>query len=254
MAGFPSVFSRAWLSWCLAERGDLAEAITLGEEGVKIAAAADHSYSLIVACSAAGSVYLVKGDLEQAISMLERALVLAQVANLALLVPFVAAPLGAAYDTSGRAAEALPVLERAIDDAASMKLMAHHSLRLARLSEFNLRAGQLDRAAQLASEALQLAQQYQERGNQAWVLRLLGEISLRHDEPSTDETGEFYRRALVIAEELQMRPLRAHCELGLGRFYRVMGKTEKAREHIERANAMFRETGMHFWLSQTNER
>lgn len=254
MAGFPSVFSRAWLSWCLAERGDLAEALTLGEEGVRIAEAADHTYSLIVACFGVGSACLIKGDLERAISMLERGLVLAQVANLGLLVPFVASSLGAAYATSGRAAEALPLLERAMQDAVSMKLMAHHCLRVARLSEVHLLAGQLERAAQLASEALQLAQHRKERGNQAWMLRLLGEIASRHDPLSADKAEEFYRRGLAVADELGMRPLRAHCELGLARVYRATGKIEKAREHLETANTMFREMGMHFWLGQTDEK
>ena len=46
MTGLPSVLSRVYLSWSLAELGAFAEATARGEEGVRIAEAADHPFSL----------------------------------------------------------------------------------------------------------------------------------------------------------------------------------------------------------------
>src|SRR5215475_13402924 len=37
---------------------------------------------------------------------------------------------------------------------------------------------------------------------------------------------------MVLATELGMRPLVAHCHLGLGKLYRRTGKREPAREHV----------------------
>jgi hypothetical protein len=47
-----------------------------------------------------------------------------------------------------------------------------------------------------------------------------------------------------------MRPLVAHCHLGLGKLYRRMYKREQAQEHLTTATAMYREMDMRFWLEQ----
>ena len=47
-----------------------------------------------------------------------------------------------------------------------------------------------------------------------------------------------------------MRPLVAHCHLGLGKLSRRTGKREQAQEHLTIATAMYREMGMTYWLEQ----
>src|SRR4029077_10366296 len=48
--GYPAVIARSYLAWSLAERGDFAGAIARGQEGVDIAEAAHHAYSLAYVC------------------------------------------------------------------------------------------------------------------------------------------------------------------------------------------------------------
>jgi hypothetical protein len=55
---------------------------------------------------------------------------------------------------------------------------------------------------------------------------------------------------MALAEELGMRPLIAHCHLGLGKLYQRTGKREEAQEHLATATAMYREMDMRFWLEQ----
>jgi hypothetical protein len=47
-----------------------------------------------------------------------------------------------------------------------------------------------------------------------------------------------------------MRPLVAHCHLGLGKLYRRTGKREQATEHLTTAATMYRDMDMRFWLEQ----
>jgi len=47
-----------------------------------------------------------------------------------------------------------------------------------------------------------------------------------------------------------MRPLVAHCHLGLGKLYRHTGKRQEAQEHLTTATTMYREMDMGFWLKQ----
>jgi hypothetical protein len=59
-----------------------------------------------------------------------------------------------------------------------------------------------------------------------------------------------YRKALALAEPRGMRPLVAHCHLGLGKLYRRTGQREQAQEHLTVATTMYREMDMRFWLEQ----
>ena len=59
-----------------------------------------------------------------------------------------------------------------------------------------------------------------------------------------------YRQALVLAEELGMRPLQAHCHLGLGTLYAATGQREQARAELSTAIALYRAMEMTFWLPQ----
>ena len=47
-----------------------------------------------------------------------------------------------------------------------------------------------------------------------------------------------------------MRPLVAHCHLGLSKLYRRTGQREQARERLTTATTMYREMGMTHWLEQ----
>ena len=68
---------------------------------------------------------------------------------------------------------------------------------------------------------------------------------------SDAERGEaHYSKALALAEPRGMRPLIAHCHLGLGTLYRGTGTSDQAREHLITATTMYREMGMLFWLQQ----
>ena len=56
--------------------------------------------------------------------------------------------------------------------------------------------------------------------------------------------------ALALAGPRVIRPLVAHCHLGLGKLYRRTGKREQAREHLATATAMYREMRMTYWLEK----
>jgi hypothetical protein len=49
-----------------------------------------------------------------------------------------------------------------------------------------------------------------------------------------------------------MRPLAAHCHLGLGKLYRRTDKREQAREHLATATTMYRQMGMTSWLEKSD--
>jgi hypothetical protein len=94
------------------------------------------------------------------------------------------------------------------------------------------------------------ARTHQERGNQAYALRLLGDIAAQHEPPQSDQAGEYYRQSLALAEELGMRPLVAHCHLGLGELYARSGHRTEAHTELSAAVELYRVMEMTFWLPQ----
>jgi class 3 adenylate cyclase/tetratricopeptide (TPR) repeat protein len=250
MAGLPSVFSRAWLAFCLAERGEFAEAVALGEEALRIAEIGDPGYSLIVGCAGLGNVCVARGDFDRAIIVLERGLSREADELSTRVWPFVASALGAAYTHAGRLAEALPLLEEAVERAAAVKLNANQSLRLARLAEAHVRSGRPESAFPLAAQALDRAQEHRERGHEAHALRLLASIELEREAPVLDRAEDSYRRALALARQLGMRPLQAHCHRGLGRLHARRGDSDAAAVELAAARELFQTMDMTFWLRE----
>jgi hypothetical protein len=47
-----------------------------------------------------------------------------------------------------------------------------------------------------------------------------------------------------------MRPLVAHCHLGLGKLYRRIEDGAKSEEHLTIAKTMYREMDMRFWMEE----
>jgi hypothetical protein len=55
---------------------------------------------------------------------------------------------------------------------------------------------------------------------------------------------------MTLADELGMRPLVAHCHLGLGTLYARTGRLELARAEFSAATALYRAMDMTCWFSR----
>jgi hypothetical protein len=74
-----------------------------------------------------------------------------------------------------------------------------------------------------------------------------------HPDRFDGERGEaHYRKALALAEPRGMRPLVAHCHLGLAKIYRRTDKRREATEHLTMATTLYRAMDMQFWLEQAS--
>jgi tetratricopeptide (TPR) repeat protein len=108
----------------------------------------------------------------------------------------------------------------------------------------------MQEAVELAGRALDLARAHKERGHEAWALRLLGEVAAHQAPPEIEPAAHHYRQALALAEELGMRPLVAHCHLGLGTLYTTTDQWQQARAALTTAIDLYRAMDMTFWLPQ----
>ena len=174
---------------------------------------------------------------------------MARTGNVALHLPLAVASSAWALAQLGEASEALnrlPEGEQGLDRLAARGYVIgwnYHSLGRACLL-----LGRLDEARRPGRPCGRILAR--SPGFAAHALHLLGDIATHPDRFDAESGEAHYRKALALAEPRGMRPLVAHCHLGLGKLFRRTGTRDQAREHLTIATAMYREMDMRFWLEQ----
>jgi class 3 adenylate cyclase/tetratricopeptide (TPR) repeat protein len=253
--GFAAIqgsFVRNTLAIALGALGRFAEGFGRLREATHIAEEAGHVYSQLFPLFGLGALKLDQGDFVGAVAPLERGLELCRTREVPSLVPDFAGVLGAAYHGTGRRAEGVALMEDAARGFASqtVRMPAGWAGRVGALGGAYLLDGRLADATRIAQEGLAAARQRGERSVEGQLLRLLGDIAAHPDRVEVDTAEAHYRQALALAEELGLRPLKAHCHLGLGALYRRTGKRQQAQEYLANAVALYCGMDMRFWLEQ----
>jgi class 3 adenylate cyclase/tetratricopeptide (TPR) repeat protein len=172
----PAVSSRAYLAVCHAELGTFAEGRAYGDEGLRIAEAATHPVGRIFAGGGMGVLALHQGEVSRALPLLEQAVSICREANLPVYFPWVAGALGSAYSLAGRITDAVPLLTQALEQTSAMETVGFQTQCRLFLGEAQVLAGRMEEAHILTGRTLALAHERQERGHEAYALRLLGDI------------------------------------------------------------------------------
>src|SRR4030095_15541014 len=138
--------------------------------------------------------------------------------------------------------------EQVIERFATTRIIGHLAWSYHALGRAALLLGHSDEARRLGDRAVEFSPHHP--GFAAHALHLLGEIATYPDRFDAERGEAHYRDALKLAEPRRMRPLVAHCHLGLGTLYRRLGQRDRAAENFMTARAMYREMDMRFWLEK----
>ena len=244
-----SVYARVWLVRSLAELGRFAEAAEYEAEAIRLAEPTHYSQPIGLAHIAAATLHLLKGDWVKARSLIERGIAVYRTGNVGNLLGAIAssawvlAQHGESSEALNRLREAEQLGERlfAARGPVASSRGTYHSLGRACLL-----LGRLDEARSLGDRAVQSNRS--QPGFAAHAQHLLGDIATHPDRFDAERGEIHYGQALALAEPRGMRPLIAHCHLGLGTLYRRTGKREQAEEYLSTATTMYREMDMRFWL------
>jgi tetratricopeptide (TPR) repeat protein len=247
-----SVYDRCWLIRSLAELGRFAEAAQYAAEALRLAEPTQHAFTVSETHSAAGRFHLLKGDWAKARSLIEHGIAAVRTGNIVLSLPGAVAASAWVLAQVGEASEALTRLregEKLFERDAVRDIVGHHGDAYRSLGRAGLLLDRLDEARSLGDRAVESSPS--RPGIAAHALHLLGDIATHPDQFEPERGEVHYRQALALAEPRSMRPLIAHCCLGLGRLYRRIGKWHDAQGHLTTAATMYREMDMQFWLEQT---
>jgi class 3 adenylate cyclase/tetratricopeptide (TPR) repeat protein len=247
-----SVYDRFWLVVSLAELGRFADAAEYAAEAMRLAGPTHHAFTLGMAYRAAGTLHLLEGDWAKARSLIEQWVAVVRTGNVALQLPTAIADGAWVLSHLGEASQALERLqegEQLLELHAARGIVGHLGSSYHSLGRASLLLGRLDDALRLGGRAMESSPRHS--GFVAHVRHLLGDIALHPDRFDADSAEAHYRQALALAEPRGMRPLIAHCHLGLGKLYGRTDKHEQAQEHLTTATTMYRDMGMTYWLEKS---
>ena len=247
-AYYPAAMLRGQWAASLALRGEFAAAFAQGGEALRLAEAVDHPFTLAVVCWALSIAYEIRGRFEDAISLAQRGLVVCRERHVPFLVPFLQGRLAASIALAGDIAEGQRLLREAQEAAQAIHSGAVGRGLFLTAVQMALLAGEVDRALPMATAALNHSRETGLRDVEAITLQLLAEITAAGPDAASAECC--YDAAIALAGELGLRPIVAHCHLGLGKLCRGTGKREVAHEHLTTAITMYREMDMPFWLEK----
>jgi tetratricopeptide (TPR) repeat protein len=249
-----SIYDRCWLSASLAQLGRFTEATEYQREAIQLAGSTNHAFTIGIAHYPAGTLHPLKGDWKKAraviedwIAVLRAGTVIGLLADAMAVSCWVLAQLGEMSEALRRLSEAEQLVER----RATKGIGASGGWVYRSLGHARLLLGQLDKAQSWGERAV--GSSTHQPGFAAHGLHLLGEIAAHPDRFDAESGAGHYRQALALAEPRGMRPLVAHCHLGLGKLSRRTNKREQAQEHLTTATTMYREMGMTYWLEKAEE-
>jgi tetratricopeptide (TPR) repeat protein len=245
-----SVSSRCFLARALVEVGEFRQALTRAEEAIALSETEGATFGLAHGFFALGLTHVRQGDLARAIATLEQGLGIARERTVSFLIPLLGCQLGYAQALSGGIQEGLSLLEEVHRDSERTGRPGVVTWVREMLAQVYLLCGREHDAAVTARDALDASRRLRRRGGEARILRVVAEIAASGAAPDLDTAQRLNREALDLATELGMRPLVAHCHLGLGKLYRRTGKREQAQEHLTAATTLYREMDMRYWLEK----
>ena len=206
------------------------------QEAIRLAEPTHHPFTVGAAHFAAGTHHLLKGNWGKARLLLEPGIAVARTGSVVLQLPravassaWVLAQLGEASEALSRRREGEQLLER----HAARGILSGSTWVYSSLGRACLLLGRLDEARYLADRAVESSPS--QRGFAAHALHLLGDIATHPDRFDAESGEAYYRQVVALAEPRGMRPLVAHCHLGLGKLYRRIGRRQDAREHLREA-------------------
>jgi class 3 adenylate cyclase/tetratricopeptide (TPR) repeat protein len=200
-----------------------------------------------------GRFYLAKGDWEPSKEHFEKGIKYNEEANWVFGSAVSFLGLGYACAMLGDRETGKRHVEKGLEIQRDSGAEVFLSLAHFHLGWIHLDLGDLKNARSLAEEALRLSQKNNEKliEGGAWVL--LGTILGKTVPLEINKAEGCILKGIEIYKELKTKANYPLGHLYLGELYLNEGKNEKAIDNLKKAEGMFREMGMDYWLGKAQE-
>jgi tetratricopeptide (TPR) repeat protein len=233
--------------------GNFEKGEALCERGLRFAIESNHLASLGYAEFVYAVLFDFKGDGESAVDHAKNSIRYSEEAQFVGALGHAWWALGAGYYLLGDLEAARNHIEKGLkihtDAGLSFNLSGFFRL----LSMVHFDSGDLKSAQSCAEKAVELSQENNEKSNEGSSRIFLGRILGKRDPSQNDKAEESILQGIKILDELKLRPFFSQGYLSLGELYADTDQKEKALENLKKAEGMFQEMGMDYWLAKTRE-
>jgi len=229
MAGIDGrVVSLSWMSWIQWHLGYPDHALKVSNEAVEQAHALSHPHSIAFAFSCAAFVRLRLGEIDAVREVAEHQSALSSKYGLMDSLALAKGFQGWAMAMLGHEEEIAPVE----DWVSSSPLKNVQPGYLCMLAEACGEVGRFGRGFDALTEALTLADKYENRYCEPETYRLKGELLLKQSGSNIEEVKTCFRRAIEIARKQSAKSWELRATMSLARLLTTQGRRDEARKML----------------------
>lgn len=251
LAIYPCLCASYGLS--LSIRGDFKKGISFCEKGNLIATEIKDLMTLVTTELNFGILYANQGEYNRSKKHLESCAKFAKEMNFPFFEGTTSTFIGWNLYLREDLEMAMDKIKQAINIQENMGTTSFLSYSYSFLSIVRSDLGQHNRAVKDAHEALDLALKHNNKQQEGLAKIFLGKSLGRADLNKVDEAVESLLQGINILEQEKYRPRVALGYFYLGELQIEMGQKENGIESLSKAERMFKEMGMAYWISETEK-
>ncbi len=249
----PYAYVHAVWGWLKALSGDFRQGERLLEKALSFALKIGDLSTAAFTELAYGVMFAVMGDGKIAAEHLRNAIKYSEESQTALLLGMTWAWLGFAHHLMGEFKIGVDLTEKGIRMHTDLGLPFWRSMCHWLCSAAYLEMGDLDEARTRAALALKLSQASNEKQWQGLSRIWLGRVLAKMNAAQIKEAEQHVLQGIILLEQLGLRSLYGYGFLWLGEVYAELGRGEEALTNLKKAENIFRDMGMDYWLAKAQE-
>ena len=233
--------------------GNFVEAEALCEKGHRLAVKINHIPSLAWIEALYGYLYNIKGDGKNAGKYFERSVKHLEEGQVSFMLGMAWSGLGWAYWYMGEFESSLFYAEKGMDIQLKTGNPFYLSFIYLVVGMNHYSLGDINNAKKFVQKALGLSEQIEEKHLEALSRIWLGRVLAKTNPSQIDKAIQSIFDGIGICGDLKIKPDRSLGHLFLGELYAHDGQQEKALDNLKKAESMFMDMGMDYWLDRTQE-
>jgi predicted ATPase len=226
----PGMCARAFGSLSLGQLGFTERALAWCRDGLALAEALAHPFTLGIALWAAGILHQLRREPDAICRVGERMINYGNNAGLRMLVPFGKAFRGDAMAERSEFAEGIAQMHEGISELRSMGTQFSLSTLFADLANACARSGNIDEGLAAVEEGMAMMSTGGESFCLSEIHRIKGKLLLAVSTRQEDAAETSFREALSVACGQHAKTLELRAATSMARLWRNQGKRDEARE------------------------
>jgi tetratricopeptide (TPR) repeat protein len=233
--------------------GDMETGLAVCEEACRFAEEVGNLYAIAAVEGWCNTLLITRGDGTGAIGHGAKCLESCERGQLATLLWAVPTSLGWIHYLSGELDAARGQFEKRLETYRSTQSTLYVSAACNGLALVCLDLGDVEAARTHIEESLELTRKHGERHEEGRSVVILGRVVGKADPSQSAKAEGLILEGIKMLEELKVKPYQAEGYLYLGELYADTGQKEKALETLNKAEGMFRQMGMDYWVARTEK-